>query len=77
MLVRLIVKKTPGVYAYASVRNQRTDFPVLACSQRQMFPVHTGFLVVPETAEAELVSGGEGFSQTESQKRVQNSLQNG
>lgn len=32
MLVRLIVKKTPGVYAYASVRNQRTDFPVLACA---------------------------------------------
>ena len=25
-------KKTPGVYAYASVRNQRTDFPVLACA---------------------------------------------
>lgn len=32
VLVRLIVKKTPGVYAYASVRNQRTDFPVLACA---------------------------------------------
>ena len=30
--MRLIVKKTPGVYAYASVRNQRTDFPVLACA---------------------------------------------
>ena len=25
-------EKTPGVYAYASVRNQRTDFPVLACA---------------------------------------------
>ena len=32
ILVRLIVKKTPGNVVYASVRNQRTDFPVLACA---------------------------------------------
>lgn len=32
ILVRLIIKKTPGSVAYASVRNQRTDFPVLACA---------------------------------------------
>ena len=32
ILVRLIVRKTPGAIAYASVRNQRTDFPVLACA---------------------------------------------
>ena len=32
MLVRLIEKAKHGVYAYASVRNQRTDFPVLACA---------------------------------------------
>ena len=31
-LQEFAVKKTPGVYAYASVRNQRTDFPVLACA---------------------------------------------
>ncbi|MGN1120990.1 MAG: xanthine dehydrogenase, partial [Eubacteriales bacterium] len=30
ILVRLIVKKTPGKIAYTSMRNQRTDFPVLA-----------------------------------------------
>ena len=32
ILVRLIVKKTPCKIVYASVRNQRTDFPVLACA---------------------------------------------
>ena len=32
ILVRLIVKKTPCKIVYTSVRNQRTDFPVLACA---------------------------------------------
>ena len=32
ILVRLIVKKTPCQVVYSSVRNQRTDFPVLACA---------------------------------------------
>ena len=32
ILVRLIVKKTPCKAVYSSVRNQRTDFPVLACA---------------------------------------------
>ena len=32
ILVRLIVKKTPCKVLYSSVRNQRTDFPVLACA---------------------------------------------
>ena len=32
ILVRLIVKKTPCRIIYSSVRNQRTDFPVLACA---------------------------------------------
>ncbi|MBE6570490.1 MAG: xanthine dehydrogenase [Ruminococcaceae bacterium] len=31
LLVRLIVKKTPAKFVYTSMRNQRTDFPVLAC----------------------------------------------
>lgn len=30
ILLRLIVKKTSGRFAYLSMRNQRTDFPVLA-----------------------------------------------
>ena len=32
ILVRVIVKKTPCRVVYSSVRNQRTDFPVLACA---------------------------------------------
>lgn len=32
ILVRLIVKKTPGRFVYTSMRNQRTDFPVIACA---------------------------------------------
>ena len=36
ILVRLIVKKTPCEVVYTSVRNQRTDFPVLACAVARM-----------------------------------------
>lgn len=32
LLVRLIVKKTPLKVVYTSMRNQRTDFPVIACA---------------------------------------------
>ncbi len=32
ILVRLIVKKIPGEFIYNSMRNQRTDFPVIACA---------------------------------------------
>ena len=32
ILVRLIVKKTPGRFIYTAMRNQRTDFPVIACA---------------------------------------------
>ena len=32
ILLRLIVKKTPGKVVYTSMRNQRTDFPVLTCA---------------------------------------------
>ena len=32
ILVRVIVKKRAGCFAYLSVRNQSTDFPVLACA---------------------------------------------
>ena len=32
ILVRLIVKKKPGRFAYQAMRNQRTDFPVLTCA---------------------------------------------
>ena len=36
ILVRLIVKKTVGKFVYTSVRNQSTDFPVLACAVSQL-----------------------------------------
>ena len=32
ILVRLVVKKTPGRFVYTAMRNQRTDFPVIACA---------------------------------------------
>ena len=32
ILVRLIVKKSPCRIVYTSMRNQRTDFPVIACA---------------------------------------------
>lgn len=32
ILVRIIVKKTPGSFAYRTMRNSRTDFPVIACA---------------------------------------------
>lgn len=31
ILVRVVVRKTPGGFAYRAMRNQRTDFPVLTC----------------------------------------------
>ena len=36
ILVRLIVRKTPCKVVYSSMRNQRTDFPVLACAVANM-----------------------------------------
>ncbi len=36
ILVRLIVKKTPGCFSYRSMRIQRTDFPVITCAASQM-----------------------------------------
>lgn len=36
ILVRLIIKKRPGRFAYQAMRNQRTDFPVLACAVSRM-----------------------------------------
>lgn len=36
ILVRLIVRKTPCKVVYSSLRNQRTDFPVIACAVAYM-----------------------------------------
>lgn len=32
ILKRIIIKKRPGEFSYQTVRNQRTDFPVLTCA---------------------------------------------
>ena len=36
ILVRLIVRKTPCKVVYTAMRNQRTDFPVIACAVADM-----------------------------------------
>jgi len=36
ILVRVIVMKKPGCFAYQSMRNSRTDFPVLTCAASQV-----------------------------------------
>lgn len=36
ILVRLIVRKTPGRFVYQAMRAQRTDFPVIACAVSEM-----------------------------------------
>ena len=36
ILVRLIIKKAPCKITYLSMRNQRTDFPVIACAVSHM-----------------------------------------
>lgn len=40
ILVRLIVKKTPGKVVYTAMRNQSTDFPVLTCAVSNMNGVY-------------------------------------
>lgn len=36
LLIRLIVKKRPGRFAYQAVRGSRTDFPILTCAVSEM-----------------------------------------
>lgn len=36
ILVRLIVKKTPGRFVYSALRNSRTDFPILTCAVSEL-----------------------------------------
>lgn len=40
ILVRLIVKKTPGKFVYSAMRAQQTDFPVLTCAVSCMNQVY-------------------------------------
>lgn len=36
ILVRIIVRKVPGAFAYHAMRNSRTDFPALTCAVSQL-----------------------------------------
>ena len=65
ILVRLIVKKKPGVFAYRAFRNQRTDLPVLTCAlsriegeYRAVVGARPGRAVVVRDGER-LLSGGQ------------------
>ncbi len=64
ILVRLMVKKKPGVFAYRAFRNQRTDLPVLTCAlsrvegeYRAVLGARPGRAVVVRDEEG-LLSGG-------------------
>lgn len=58
ILVRLIVKKIPCKIVYTSMRNQRTDFPVIACAVACVNGEYRAS-VGARPARAMLVRGGE------------------
>ena len=63
ILVRLIVRKTPCKIVYSSVRNQRTDFPVLACAVSYMNGQYRASIGArPSRAMLLCSEKGEGFS---------------
>ena len=55
ILVRLMVKKKPGVFAYRAFRNQRTDLPVLTCALSRVEGEYRAVVVRDEEG---LLSGG-------------------
>ena len=63
ILVRLIVRKTPCKIVYSSVRNQRTDFPVIACAVACMNGQYRASVGArPSRAMLLCSEKGEGFS---------------
>ena len=63
ILVRLILKKTPCKVVYSSVRNQSTDFPVIACAVSSMNGQYRASIGA-RPARAMLITGekAEGFA---------------
>ena len=63
ILVRIIVKKTPCKVVYSSMRNQRTDFPVIACAVSTVNGQYRASIGA-RPARAMLISGqqAEGFA---------------
>ena len=60
ILVRLIVKKTPGKFVYTAMRNQRTDFPVIACALSQI-GVETRAVIGARPARAMVIRDEQGL----------------
>lgn len=60
ILVRLIVKKQSGKFVYTSMRNQRTDFPVIACALSEMEGVYRA-VIGARPAKAMLIRDEKGL----------------
>lgn len=60
ILVRLIVKKTPGKVVYTAMRNQRTDFPVLTCALSNIGGSHRA-VIGARPAKAMVIRDEEGL----------------
>ena len=60
ILVRLIVKKTPAKIVYTAMRNQRTDFPVIACAVSQIYGEYRA-AIGARPARAQLYQDEEGL----------------
>ena len=60
ILVRLIVKKTPSKFVYTAMRNQRTDFPVLACALSQVNGIYRA-VIGARPAKAMVIRDEEGL----------------
>lgn len=58
ILIRLIVKKADGKFVYTSMRNQRTDFPVIACAVSKMNDVYQA-VIGARPAKAMLITDEE------------------
>ena len=60
ILVRILVKKRPGRFAYQAMRNQRTDFPVLTCAVSELEGEYRA-VIGARPAKARMVRDAEGL----------------
>lgn len=60
ILVRLVVRKTPGRFVYSALRIARTDFPVLTCAVSQVGGEYRA-VIGARPARAMVVRDGEGI----------------
>lgn len=69
LLVRLIVKKQPGAFAYQAVRKQRTDLPSLNCAAAKLGNEYR-VVVGSRPARAMILRDDQAFWPTVSRKKV-------